>query len=324
MEWTYFEELLERFWRGLDERGPDEKREGPKGQSVCEGESVAELLRGVVQDREAGKEELCGRESAEKATYSPVAILERKDLAQFERADIQAAQLILKNMISPFKIGVRRRFRRSKKPGDIDFGRIIKRSLKTDGIPLGLSYKRRKRRPKRLVVLADVSGSMDRYARFVMPFIFGLKGIGARAQVFVFSTSLTPITSILRRFSIDKALEQISQEVPDWSGGTRIGYSLHQFNQGYGEVLLNKRTVVVIMSDGWDLGGRELLKREMEAINQKAYCVIWLNPLAGDAEYEPVCRGMQAALPYVDFFLPAHSLESLKRVGRTLSRVMAH
>jgi len=123
---------------------------------------------------------------------------------------------------------------------------------------------------------------------------------------------------------VERALELISREVPDWSGGTRIGYSLHQFNQAHGERLLNRRTVVVVMSDGWDLGGRDLLIREMEDLNRRAHCVIWLNPLAGSEDYWPTCRGMQAALPYVDYFLPADTLQSLKRAGRTLSRVMVH
>ncbi len=187
-----------------------------------------------------------------------------------------------------------------------------------------LFYRAKKRRLKRLVILADVSGSMDRYARFVMPFLLGLRGAGSRAEVFVFSTSLTCITSLIKHLDIDKALLRISEEVPNWSGGTRIGFSLHQFNQGRGAQLINSRTVVVIMSDGWDLGGKELLKREMAAISRKAHCVIWLNPLAGDPDYRPVCQGMRIALPYVDHFLPADSLESLKRVGRVLSNVMVH
>jgi uncharacterized protein with von Willebrand factor type A (vWA) domain len=152
----------------------------------------------------------------------------------------------------------------------------------------------------------------------------GLKGVGPKAEVFVFSTSLTQITTTLRRFTVDEALEKISREVPDWSGGTRIGYSLHQFNEHYGERLLSRRTVVVIMSDGWDLGGKDLLKREMEILNRRAHCVIWLNPLAGDSDYEPVCQGMQAALPFVDYFMAADSLEGLKKVGRLLSKVTRH
>ena len=189
---------------------------------------------------------------------------------------------------------------------------------------MALFYKQKKKRLKRLVMLTDVSGSMDRYARFVLPFMLGFRGVGSRAEVFVFSTSLTSITFIVRHMSIEKALKRICQEVPEWSGGTRIGYSLHQFNQVYGRKLVNQRTVVVILSDGWDLGGKQLLRKEMETLARNAYCVIWLNPLAGDPDYEPVCRGMRTALPYVDYFFPADNLQSLKRVGRLIARVMVH
>jgi uncharacterized protein with von Willebrand factor type A (vWA) domain len=206
----------------------------------------------------------------------------------------------------------------------MDFQRVIRKSLKTGGIPLELFFKRKKKKLKRLVVLADVSGSMDRYARFVMPFIMGLKNLGSKVEVFVFATSLSPITPMVKRFSIDKALAMISHEVLDWSGGTRIGYSLHQFNEQYGETLLNKQTVIVILSDGWDLGGRNILLREMQNLSRKSHCIIWLNPLAGDTEYKPICKGMQTAMPYVDYFLPADSLQSLRKVGRTLTRVMTH
>lgn len=323
MEWALFEELFEEFWQGIESPEEDEESEGPEEEGEGQGDSVMELLLESKPDNESGEEDACEQGQTEVATYSPVSRLERKNLAQVQNEDIRIAQLILKNMMSPFRIAETRRFRKSKNPGDMDFRRIMKKSLKAGGIPLELAYKKKKKRLKRLVILADVSGSMDRYARFVMPFILGLRGVSTKAEVFVFSTSLTLITSILRRFSIEEALERISLEVPEWSGGTRIGYSLHQFTQGYGERLLNKRTVVVIMSDGWDLGGRDLLKREMEYLSRKANCIIWLNPLAGDTEYKPVCQGMQIALPYVDYFLPADSLQSLKRVGRTLSRVMA-
>lgn len=173
-----------------------------------------------------------------------------------------------------------------------------------------------------MVVLADVSGSMDRYARFVMPFILGLRGIGTRAEVFVFSTSLTQVTSILKRHGVEEVLEKMAREVPDWSGGTRIGYSLRQFSRRYGKRHLNRRTVVVILSDGWDLGARNLLVREMESLSDRVHAVIWLNPLAGDPAYAPLLRAMDGVLPYLDFLLPADSLQGLKRVGRTLARVM--
>ena len=324
MEWAFFEELFEEFWGGIEKTEDEKESEGPPEPSECGPDSVPELFKEISTENGVGGEDVCEEGDTKGAMYSPLSGLQRKDLSHFQKGDIQIAQLLLRNMMSPFRLALTRRFSRSKRSGDMDFRRLMKKSVKSGGIPLELFYRKRKKRLKKLVILADVSGSMDRYARFVMPFILGLKGVGSKAEVFVFSTTLTPITSILRRFNIEKALQRISQEVPDWSGGTRIGYSLHQFNQGYGERLLSKRTVVVIMSDGWDLGGKEPLRREMEVLSQKAYCVIWLNPVAGDAEYRPVCQGMQTALPYVDYFLPADSLESLKKVGRTLTRVMAH
>jgi uncharacterized protein with von Willebrand factor type A (vWA) domain len=151
-----------------------------------------------------------------------------------------------------------------------------------------------------------------------------MRGVGSKAEAFVFSTSLTPITSMVRRLNVENALERIVKEVPDWSGGTRIGYSLHQFNEVYGERLLSRRTVVVLLSDGWDLGGKDLLRREMAFLKHKVHSVIWLNPLAGDPGYKPLCSGMKIAFPYVDHFLPADNLQSLGRVGRLLSRVMVH
>jgi uncharacterized protein with von Willebrand factor type A (vWA) domain len=320
-EWKLFDPLFEAFW---GEREGEEKRdERPK---KCSGEDqevlTAEASPDALADRNIRVDQLPHKKTLEGTTYSPVEVLRRKDLAQFEKGDIQLAQLILKNLISPFRIEVTRRFKRSKRPGYIDFRRVLRKGLKSEGHPFELFYRKKKKRLKRVVILADVSGSMDRYFRFVMPFIMGLKGVGSKAEVFVFSTSLTSITPILRRYPLDKVLQMISREVPDWSGGTRIGYSLHQFNDHHGARLLNRRTVVVIMSDGWDLGARDLLKREMETLSQKTHCVMWLNPLAGDPEYKPVCRGMQTALPYLDYFLPADSLESLKRVGKTLSKMM--
>jgi len=224
--------------------------------------------------------------------------------------------------MEPFRIDSSRRLKKSGKTGLLDFPRIMRKSLRADGLPLVFFYKKKKKRLRRLVVLADVSGSMDRYARFVMPFLLGLRAAGSRAEVFVFSTSLTSITFIVRHVGLDKAMERISLEVSDWSGGTRIGFSLGQFNQIYGRRLLTKRSVVVILSDGWDLGSKALLRREMAALSRGVHCLIWLNPLIGDLHDQPLCQGMRAALPYVDHLLPANNMESLRRAGRLLSRVI--
>ncbi|MBN2033392.1 MAG: VWA domain-containing protein [Deltaproteobacteria bacterium] len=322
-EWGLFKNLFEVFWR----QGPrEEKKKTDKGK-----EDLPESLENLISERMPRHE---GEETAdrgmnrdkeclERAFYSPVAVLEKKDLSSFDRKDIQIAQLIIKNMMGSFRLSYARRFGRSRRSGDVYFRMTLKKSLKAGGIPLELCFRRKKKRLKRVVILVDVSGSMERYARFVMPFIMGLKGVGSRAEIYVFSTTLTPITRFVRKLPIEKALEMISEAVPDWSGGTRIGESLKHFNEHYGSKHLNKRTIAVIMSDGWDLGAKKVLRNEMEALANRVHAVLWLNPLAGDPEYEPLCRGMQTVLPFVDHLLPADSLSSLRRVGRTISRVMA-
>jgi uncharacterized protein with von Willebrand factor type A (vWA) domain len=322
IEWKLFKDLFEGFWRG-EEASKEKGREDQEEECVPNPEDL--IMVAPLQRATDAKVDLLApgkKESLEGTLYSPVALFERKDLSQFERGDIQVAHLILKNMMSSFRVAESRRFKRSKKSKDIDFRLILKRSLKVEGLPLDLFYRKRKKRLKKLVILADVSGSMDRYVRFLMPFLLGLRGIGSQSEVYVFSTSLTRITFFVRKLPVEKALSRISSEVPDWSGGTRIGESLQQFHERYGQKHLNKRTVVVIMSDGWDLGARSLLQKEMQALSCKVHSVIWLNPLAGDPEYRPLCRGMQAVLPYVDHLLAADSLQSLRRVGRILSKVM--
>jgi len=322
MEWKLFKDLFEEFWRPAEE--PKEKdREDHEEEALPSPEDLIKVAppQRSTEDRvdllAPGK-----KESLEGTLYSPVALYERRDLSQFERGDIQVAHLILKNMIASFRVAESRRFKRTKKARDIDFRLILKRSLKVEGLPVELFYRRRKKRLKKLVILADVSGSMDRYVRFLMPFLLGLRGVGSQSEVYVFSTSLSRITFFVRKLPVEKALSRIAGEVPDWSGGTRIGESLQQFHEHYGQRHLNKRTVVVIMSDGWDLGARSLLQKEMQRLSEKVHSVIWLNPLAGDPEYRPLCKGMQAVLPYVDHLLAADSLQSLRRVGRVLSKVM--
>ena len=324
LEWRLFRELFDQYWQyTLPENKPLDSTEIHEKPVLEEGLKEKKTVQYDFSDNENEKiETMYCLGALDSRGYSPVAAMEKKDLGTIRPGDIQIAQLILKNMMTTFRVDRTRRSRISKKKGELDFRRIFSKSLKSEGIPLELYYQQKKKRLKRLVVLADVSGSMDRYAKFVMPFILGLKGIGSKAEVFVFSTSLTPITFLVKHLSYEKAIKRIAATVPDWSGGTKIGLSLHQFNQNHGARLLHSRTVIVIMSDGWDLGGKEMLRREMENIKRKANSVIWLNPLAGGPNCRPFPAGMKIALPYTDYFLPANSLENLKRIGKILSRAL--
>lgn len=321
LEWKKFEELFYEFWDAWEmeelcdscNRDPEEaqRKEGCP-QNIDTNPQVGTDNENPNQDNR-----FSGR------GCSPLPLCETKNFGSFEKSDVHIAHLALKKIAEPFRLQTYRHVRLSRRKGDMFFPRIMKESLKTDGVPVRLFYREKKKRLKRLVIVADVSGSMDRYTCLLIPFILGLKGIGSRAEAFVFSTSLTSVTFFIRHFSVDDALRKMSVEVPDWSGGTNIGKSLRQFNREHGQRLLNNRTVVVILSDGWDLWP-EILRRELSFLSSKVHRVIWLNPELGQLDTPIVAQGMVAALPYIDYFMPADNMESLKRVGRVLTQVMIH
>jgi len=164
---------------------------------------------------------------------------------------------------------------------------------------------------------------MDIYSRFLVQFLYALQNELRGVTTFVFSTRLNEVTHLLRAQSFDEALDRLAGRVDSWSGGTSIGASLFAFDRLYGRRRVSSRTVIVIISDGWDRGDTGLLIKAMQSFHRRAFKVIWLNPLLGHAEYRPLAKGMAAALPYVDYFLPTHHLDSLARIGRTLVR-LAH
>ncbi|MCH7718131.1 MAG: VWA domain-containing protein, partial [Chloroflexi bacterium] len=201
---------------------------------------------------------------------------------------------------------------------ELDLRRSLRWAVRHGGEVLHLARRRRKIRRLNLVLLCDVSGSMDVYARFLVQFLYGLQTELRGVSTFVFSTRLFEVTPMLRARTFDEALARVGRHVDGWSGGTRIGACLAEFNRRHAKGRLGPRTVVVIISDGWDRGDIEQLAREMRMLKRRCYRLLWLNPLLGNADYQPVAQGMVAALPHVDQFLPVHNLESLARVGRTL------
>jgi uncharacterized protein with von Willebrand factor type A (vWA) domain len=162
---------------------------------------------------------------------------------------------------------------------------------------------------------------MDCYSRFLIQFIYGMQQEIKEIEIAVFSTRLTSITGLLRRKGVEDGLRAVAQVVPDWSGGTKIGESLIAFNREFARSFSAYRSVVLLISDGWDRGDPELLRNAMEILHRHAYKVIWLNPLLGSGGYQPICRGIRTALPYVDYFLPAHNLESLLQLTRVLKSI---
>jgi len=257
-------------------------------------------------------------EEREVPAYSPVEGRAHKDFSAFAPDELEAITELIVIIARLIATRLSRRTRTSRRGSLIDLRRTMRRNLRYGGEVLELVWRRRKIRKAKLVLLCDISGSMDIYSRFLVQFTYALQGALSQVESFVFSTSLTRITDALGRRDIHEALEEAARQVPDWSGGTKIGASLRQFNDRYGRRLVDRRTIVVIVSDGWDTGDLEVLERAMRELHARAGRVIWLNPLLGSPGYEPVTQGMSAALPYVDVFASAHNLHGLRELERYL------
>lgn len=200
-----------------------------------------------------------------------------------------------------------------------DLRRTLRGSLRTQGEPFDRAWRARKSRTRPLVLILDISGSMAPYARALMQFAFAAMAVGRRVETFCFGTRLTRVTRTLRTKDPDRALHEIGRQVEDWEGGTRIGESLKVLLDGWSQRAALRGAVVVLCSDGLERGDPELLRAQMARLRRLAYRVIWVNPLKGSPRYEPLARGMAAALPSVDVFLSGHNLESLEHLGRVLA-----
>lgn len=256
-------------------------------------------------------------------TYSPSdrEALRQKDFSQLTDAELREIKRMVAGML--WQPGLRHTRRLVAGRGAaLDLRRTLRQNMRHGGEMLRFAERERKIKPRPLVVIADVSGSMERYTRLMLHFIYALTaGLERHVETFVFSTRLTRITRPLRQRSVDRALRDVSHAVQDWSGGTRIGEALKEYNFKWARRVMRSSAVVLIISDGWDRGDPALLGHEMARLQRSCHRVIWLNPLLGSASYEPLARGMQAALPFVDDFLPVHNLASLEDLARMMAEM---
>jgi uncharacterized protein with von Willebrand factor type A (vWA) domain len=252
-------------------------------------------------------------EQEEVALASPVELLRDKSFAKLTEEELtEVAELMRRvRLHTPLR---RTRRRERARAGTPDLRRTLRRSFRTGGEPVERAWRARRRRPRKLVLVLDVSGSMADYSRALVLFAHAALRADARWEAFCFGTRLTQVTRALARADTDEALQRAAAEVVDWDGGTRIGESLAALMRTGAP----RGAVVVICSDGLDVGDPEVLREQMARLSRLAYRVVWLNPLKEDAAYEPLARGMHAALPYVDVFLSGHNLASLEAVGRAL------
>ncbi len=240
-------------------------------------------------------------------------MLKDKNFGDFSEAELELARRLMERMRWRSARRLTRRSERAPRGRRLDLRRTVRRAFSTAGETLSWARKERKLKPRPLVLICDVSGSMERYTRLLLQFLHTVShGTGASVETFVFATRLTRITPSLRRRRVVDALARVADDVADWSGGTRTGESLASFNRAWARRVLGRGAVVLIISDGWDRGDVEQLGKEMARLHRTSYRLMWLNPLLGSPNYRPLTRGMQAALPHLDDFLPVHNLNALE------------
>jgi uncharacterized protein with von Willebrand factor type A (vWA) domain len=287
---------------GEDEQQPD----GPAGGE--QKESLA--LEGWEEE---GADE---GEPLEVPGKSEREVLMDRDFSTFPAEDLDEVARLTVLIAKRLARRVSRRRRPTRRGGVIDLRRSMRANLMKGEI-IELRRRERRRRKVRLVLLCDVSGSMDLYSRFLLQFLYALQNVFGRVETFTFATRLTRVTEQLKGPSYQLALRRLT-EVRDFSGGTRIGESIQEFNRSWRQ-LVDRHTIVLVLSDGWDTGEPDVLAAEMLSLRRRAGRVIWLNPLLGNPSYEPLTRGMAAALPLVDHFAAAHNLASLRDLAGHLT-----
>lgn len=248
-------------------------------------------------------------------------LLREKDFAELTGDELRILRDLIARLARTRPTRLSRRRAADPRGGSLDVRRLIRRSLRTGGDPVDRPLRARTAVPRKLVVLCDVSGSMDSYARALLLFLHAVVGTGRGVEAFAFGTRLSRLTPELATRDPDAALDRCTEAVVDWGSGTRIGASLREFNETYGRRALSRGAIVLVVSDGWEREDPELVGREMAKLARAAYAVVWVNPLKGNPQYQPLAGGMRAALPHVDRFLPGHNLRSLEELAAVLAGI---
>jgi hypothetical protein len=247
--------------------------------------------------------------------------LKKTDLSKLNPDESEDLNRIAEQLFKQMAVRLRRRMKLSNKQGQLQLRATIRKSLSSGGEPIDLLFKKQTPKKQRLIVLLDVSGSMDKYSFFLLKFICALKSHFRQLEAYLFSTQLKRITKALQLRRINEIIAQVGEQSDHWSGGTKIGDCLKQFNEKYGKRQLNGSPTVIILSDGLETGEIDLLADEMRKIQRRSKKLIWLNPLKGGLNYSPEARGMKAALPSIDEFRSAHNIQSLLDLENLLANV---
>ena len=315
-----FDRLFHTFWHSGN--SPDQERIAillsnsgePRERVVAAGVETKPKATGVGSD---GTEERGGAPgSTTAATYSPVEVLMKRDLASFTDDDLEEIERIMRRVARDIA-SARTRIMHPAERGIMDLRRTVRANMQYGTELLEIVRRRKRLRRNRLVLLCDVSGSMKTYCNFAIKYLYVMGKAFERIEVFAFSTRLTRVTPELQRGDFGASMRLLSDSVPHWGGGTKIGACLSTLLERYGH-LIDRRTIVIVISDGMDTGEVALLEDQMRRLKQRSRWVVWLNPLLADPAYEPICRGMQAALPYADTFTSANTVIELQKFSQML------
>jgi uncharacterized protein with von Willebrand factor type A (vWA) domain len=318
--------IFERFWRRHNEQLSEQDTQVVAQPDAPESGGASEGQRGGEEktSSDAGGEDEPQQEALTLAispeAYSAAEAFSHRDFDRMSAAELREAARIIDRMVPALEQRQSRRWELHAH-GRLPAPRqLFRRNLATGGNALTWLWRRKVRRPRQVVLICDVSGSMERHSRLLLRFAQALIRSRVRTEAFVFGTHLTRVSRQLRGRDPDLALTRAAAVVTDWSGGTRIGASFREFNQHWARRTLRSSGVVVVVSDGWDRGSAELVGEETERLRRNCHRLIWLNPLAGAPDYRPLAAGMAAAYPHIDDFLPANDLASLERLAEVLGR----
>ena len=257
-------------------------------------------------------------EIEQSASYSFNENLSQKDFSTVSTDDLEELMQSIKALSRRLAAQLNRGYEKSRKISLPDLRRTLRKNMRHGGELIEIAFRKPKRNRIKLVVLCDVSKSMDLYASFLLQFMYAFQQTYSRMETFAFGTSLQHLTPLLKQNNFTNVLHLLSATSNSWSGGTRIGESLSQFIEKFASNVLDKRTIVIILSDGWDTGAVDVLEQAMASIHKRSKKVIWLNPLAGYASYRADVAGMKASMAYIDVFAPVHNVDSLRKLGKWL------
>jgi uncharacterized protein with von Willebrand factor type A (vWA) domain len=313
-----FETVFNRFWK------VPEARRGASGRTTRRRHRPASLERFTIATYAAfrARKEMEERDVADRSnTASDEESLRRKRFAEMSDEELEAARRVISRMT--WEVSLRRTRRRSPSPSgrEVDLRRVLRDTSRLGAVPPLLPRRRRTEKQRPIVLIADVSGSMERYSRLLLHFLHSAVRELRDVEAFVFGTRLSRVTAELRLRNVDRALDEAASRIVDWGGGTRIGACIADFNRRWGRRVLRRGAIVVLVSDGCERGSPDVLRREMRRLQGRCHRLIWVNPHAGHQLYSPKVAGMKAALPFADDFLPLGDMRSLDQLVDALSRL---